>query len=106
MYTLERGSPMWLSALLALIPQIVNGVEQIHGEAQSGATKKQMAMDALKVAVTGATTALPGETAAIAASGSLVSSVIDGTVNLFNKIGWPHHKPTDAKASRFTTPVK
>jgi hypothetical protein len=94
---------MWLTALLSLIPQIVTGVEAIHGEAKSGADKKQMAMDALKLAVAGAASAVPGQIGAIDAAGGLASNVIDGTVALFNKIGWPHKA---ASAKRFTVPVK
>lgn len=100
---------MWLSMLLSLIPNIVLGVERIHGEAKSGADKKTLALDALKVAVSGATGIAPNELQpAIAAAGGLASSVIDGTVGLFNAIGWPSGtpgNPSNKTVKRFTIPV-
>lgn len=81
---------MWLAKLLSLIPTIVLGVERIHGDVKAGADKKKLALDALELAVSGATGVSPSDLKpAIAAAGGLASTVIDGTVSLFNKIGWP-----------------
>lgn len=83
---------MWLTQLLALIPNIVAGVEKIHGDAKKGADKKTLALEALGLAVTGAVGLSPGQLQpAIGAAAKLAGNVIDGTVELFNKIGWPHN---------------
>jgi hypothetical protein len=92
----------WLTTLLGLIPNIVLGIERIHGDAKKGADKKTLAMEALKVAITGASGVLPADIPLINAAGSLVSSVIDGTVALFNKTGWPAGTPN---SKRFTIKV-
>lgn len=79
----------WLVMLmraLQLVPVIVAGIEHIHGEA-SGATKKQMAMDALGLAYGTASGLLPNQQPAIDAATSFTSNVIDGVVNVFNASG-------------------
>jgi hypothetical protein len=79
----------WITMLmrsLQLLPVLIAGIEHIHGEAP-GATKKQMAMDALQLAYGGASTLLPGEQPAIDAATQLTSDLIDGTVAVFNAAG-------------------
>lgn len=79
----------WLSYVLRalqLAPVVVAGIEKIHGEAP-GATKKQMAMDALGLAQGTATAVLPEDQAAIDAATGLTSNVIDGVVSVFNATG-------------------
>jgi hypothetical protein len=85
----------WLKLLFSvfqLTPVIVAGIEQIHGDAK-GSTKKQMAMDALKLATGVATGVAPQEGPAIAAASQLASDVIDGVVATFNATGLFQHKP-------------
>lgn len=79
----------WITLLLRalqLVPVVVAGIEHIHGEA-SGATKKQMAMDALALASGSAGILDPGDQAAIDAATQLTSNVIDNTVAVFNAAG-------------------
>lgn len=72
--------------VLTLAPAIVAGIEHIHAEAP-GATKKQMAMDALGLAYGTASAVLPQDQTAIDAATSLTSNVIDGVVSVFNATG-------------------
>lgn len=65
------------------VPIIVAGIEHIHGEA-SGATKKQMAMDALGLASYTAQAVLPEHSAAAQAATALASQTIDGVVAVMN----------------------
>lgn len=102
---------MWLTQLLALIPNIVAGVEKIHGDAKNGADKKTLALEALGLAVTGAAGLSPGQLQpAIGAAAKLAGNVIDGTVELFNKIGWPHKQNNEqiveASKHRMWTVIK
>src|SRR5437868_2538258 len=98
---------MWLTQLLSLIPLIVNGVEKIHGDTKNGADKKTLAMEALGLAVNGAVALVPSSLQpAIGAASDLASKVIDGTVALFNKIGWPHNIPDKMPAKRTWTVIK
>jgi|ERR1700732_2825396 hypothetical protein len=79
----------WITLLLRalqLVPVVVAGIEHIHGEA-SGATKKQMAMDALALASNSAGILDPGDQPAIDAATQLTSNVIDNTVAVFNAAG-------------------
>lgn len=79
----------WLSYLmraLQLMPLIVAGIEHIHGEAP-GATKKQMAVDALQLATGSAEVMLPQYAAAADAASQLTSGMIDGLVDVFHKAG-------------------
>jgi hypothetical protein len=80
---------MWLTLLLRalqLAPVIVAGIEHIHGE-KSGATKKQMAMDALALASGSAGVLAPEQQPAIDAATQLTSNVIDGVVSVYNASG-------------------
>jgi len=74
----------WLVKLLSLLPYVVSGIEQIHGDAKSGVEKKQLAMEALGLASGVATAADPSQKAAIAAATDLVSNAIDGVKNVYN----------------------
>jgi hypothetical protein len=79
----------WIAMLmksLQLLPLLIAGIEHIHGEAP-GATKKQMALDALQLATAGASVVDPGDQPAIDAATQLTSNVIDGVVDVFNKTG-------------------
>jgi len=79
----------WIKMLMSLFqvtPLIVAGIEKVHADA-SGATKKQMAMDALGLATGVASSVLPGQAPAIAAASQLASDVIDGVVATFNAAG-------------------
>lgn len=95
---------MWLTLLfkaLQLAPTIVAGIEKLHGEA-SGATKKQMAMDALKLASrideSGTAGSIdPGNQSAIDAATSLTSNIIDGVVKVYNADGTFKSSTTGAK---------
>jgi hypothetical protein len=85
----EGRNMNWITLLLRalqLAPVIVAGIEHIHGEAP-GATKKQLAMDALQLAYGGASALLPGDQAAIDAAAQLTSNTIDGVVSVFNAAG-------------------
>jgi hypothetical protein len=77
---------MYLMRGLQMLPMVVAGIEHIHAEAP-GATKKQMAMDALGLAYGAASSLVPGEQAAIDAATEFAGNTIDGIVNLFNQTG-------------------
>lgn len=77
----------WLQYVLkalSLVPYVVHGIETIHGDAKSGAEKKQLAMESLGLATEVASAADPEHQAAIDAATSLVSTAIDGTVAVMN----------------------
>jgi hypothetical protein len=103
----EKRKTMWLSLLLSLIPHVITGIETVHGDVASGASKKQMAMDALKAAVGAASVADPGDQTLIDAASGLASTVIDSTVAFYNANGWPkagvtHELP---RVKKFTTRI-
>lgn len=66
--------------ILPAIPAVVQHIEQIHGDAKSGAEKKQLAMESLGLATQFGEEVLPEQQAAIDAASNLASQVIDGTV--------------------------
>lgn len=71
----------WLSLALALLPGIVHGIQAVVGDKASGATKKQMAKDALAVATGTAGTVLTGDNATYAQAASQIAGLaIDQTV--------------------------
>ena len=81
----NNGMGMWMVKLLGLIPYLVSGIEQIHGDAKSGAQKKQLALEALGLASGGATGLLPeSDDPAIAAATQLASDTIDGVKTVYN----------------------
>ena len=102
---------MWLKYLfqaLQFVPFVVAGIEHIHGE-KDGATKKQMAMDALNIASVVAAGVLPEEQQpAIAAATQLASATIDGVVKTFNAAGVfqkGNAKPAPAALADFASVV-
>lgn len=77
----------WLNYLLrglTLVPTVVQGVEQMHAGAP-GATKKQLAMEALGFGSVVANSVLPPELQPAAdAAAQLASATIDGVVAVMN----------------------
>lgn len=71
-------------AVLPMVPQIVSGIEIIHGNAMNGAAKKDLAMQALGLSSAVASNAIPEMQPAIQAATALASSTIDGVVALLN----------------------
>lgn len=69
---------------LPMLPSIITGIEIIHGNAVNGATKKELAMQALGLSTAVASQALPEDQAAIDAARTLASNSIDGFVALLN----------------------
>ena len=85
-----------LFSKLAYIPVIVAGIQAIHGEAKSGADKKQMAMDALGLATATAAAVDPGDQAMIQASSNAASTLIDTVVAGFKADGVHGFAPNGA----------
>lgn len=78
----------WLSTFLGLLPGIVHGIEAVVGDKASGATKAQMAQDALSVATGTATGVLTGNDATYAAAASQITGLaITQTVNIAKATG-------------------
>ena len=71
----------WLKIVLSLTPYIVAGVEKIAGDNASGASKKQMAEDALGIATAGAVAVDPDDEEITQAASNVAGLVIDSTVN-------------------------
>jgi hypothetical protein len=95
----------FLLKAVTLLPTIVVGIEQIHKEA-SGATKKQMAMDALGLASGTASVLAPAsDQAAISATSQFASDTIDGLVNVFNATGLFQSKSAAALPPAPTVPA-
>lgn len=84
----------WVMQMLALLPYIVTGIEHIHGDAKSGAEKKQLAMEALGLSANVATAADPKDSPVIDAARQLASSSIDGVVTLMNAAKGVQPSPT------------
>jgi hypothetical protein len=79
--------PNWLQYLvqaLSTVPYIVAGIEHIHGSAISGASKKELAMQAIGLSSVIAPVIDPAHAATIAAASHLASSTIDGVVAVMN----------------------
>lgn len=73
----------WLSLALGLLPHIILGIQSVVGDKASGATKAQMAQDALAVATGAAADVLTGDNATYAAAASqLTGLAITQTVNI------------------------
>lgn len=83
----------WVQMILQLTPYIVTGVEAIAGDKASGATKKQMALDALGVATAGALQVDPADAQLTQTASALTGMVIDATVSDLNAKGTLQHKP-------------
>lgn len=75
--------------IVSLIPAVMEGIQQVHGDAIAGATKKQLAMESLGLATATADAALPGglKTEADAVSAA-ASEMIDTFAKLFGATGW------------------
>lgn len=80
----KKSVGSWLIKMLGLIPYVVSGIEQIHGEELRGADKKQLAMDALGLSATTAMVLDPGQSDAISAAAQLASAAIDGVKAVYN----------------------
>jgi len=90
---------------LPLIGPVVAGIQQIHGDAVAGATKKQMALEALGLAKGVAGSVLPGSQPEIDAASGLASSMIDAWVNFYKVAGWEHPAVQVVIPAVPTTPV-
>ena len=78
----------WLSRILGLLPHIVLGIQTVVGDKASGATKAQMAKDALQVATGGASAVLTGNNATYADAASKITQLaIDQTVAITKATG-------------------
>ncbi len=75
---------------LPLIGPVVSAIEQIHKDTVNGATKKQIALEALGLAGGAAGQVLPEFGPEITAASSLASGMIDGWVNFYNAVGFEH----------------
>lgn len=75
---------IYVMRILPIIPGLVAHIEQIHGDAKSGAEKKQLAMESLGLATQTATQLIPEQQTAIDAATTLASSAIDNTVAVMN----------------------
>lgn len=71
----------WLQILLSLAPYIIAGVGTIAGDNASGATKKQMATDALNIATAGAEAVDPNDAEITQAASSVTGLIINSTIN-------------------------
>lgn len=77
----------WLGYLiraLSSVPVIVAGIEQIHGDKITGATKKQMALEALGLAGAVGPIVDPVHAQAMQVATGVISQAIDGAVSVMN----------------------
>ena len=74
------------SKLFALIPYLVAGIEQFHSDLP-GASKKQLALEALGLAANSGSVLVPGQQQAISAATQLASTGIDASVAFANQLG-------------------
>lgn len=78
----------YLSLILGLLPHIVLGIQTVIGDKASGATKAQMAQDALAVAIGSAGSVLSGADATYAAAASQIAGLaIKQTVDITKATG-------------------
>ena len=91
-----------LQYAFALLPSIVTGIQSVVGDSQSGATKKQMATDALSAALTGASSVTTGTNSALAqlAAGAAMT-IINTTDAITTAVN--HTKATGAYAAATAT---
>jgi hypothetical protein len=82
----NNGMGTWMIKLLSLIPYVVGGIEQIHGDAKTGAEKKQLALEALGLAENAAAAADEKDAPAIQAAAALASTTIDGVKSVYNAV--------------------
>jgi hypothetical protein len=74
------------SKMFSLIPYLIMGIEQFHSDLP-GASKKQLAMEALGLAANTAATLAPGKQEEIGAATQLASTGIDAFVATANQLG-------------------
>lgn len=78
----------WIMLILALVPTIVKGIQTVIGDKASGASKSQMAHDALAAAVNGTSQILTGNNAVYGEAAAQIAQVaIDQTVALAKQQG-------------------
>ena len=78
----------WIFQLLNAIPYVVTGIQAIHGTEVAGATKKQLALEALGLAGNVAVGTLTGQNQQYAAAATnLASQLIDTFVGSFKATG-------------------
>jgi hypothetical protein len=82
----NNGMGMWMIKLLSLLPYVVSGIEQIHGDAKTGAEKKQLALEAVGLGSNAAAFIDPKDAPAIAAATQLASTTIDGVKSVYNAV--------------------
>jgi hypothetical protein len=80
----ENGMGAWMIKLLSLLPYVVSGIQQIHGDAKSGAEKKQLALEALGLSTSAAAAIDPAQAPVIEAVKDLASNAIDGVKSVYN----------------------
>lgn len=71
-----------LLTILMMVPGIIQGIENIHGNAISGADKKTLALQSLGLASAAASVVTPSHKAEIDAYTEFASNLIDQTVTL------------------------
>lgn len=73
----------WLSIILGILPGVVHGIQSVVGDRASGATKQQMALDALDAATGTAGSVLKGTDGTYAtAAGQIAKLAINQTVSI------------------------
>jgi hypothetical protein len=82
----NNGMGTWMIKLLSLIPYVVSGIEQIHGDAKTGKEKKQLALEALGLASSSAEAIDSKDASAIQAATFLASTTIDGVKSVYNAV--------------------
>lgn len=90
--------------ILTNVPVIVSGIEQIHGQAKSGAEKKQLAMEALGLAYGTASVSDPGHQPIIDAAATMASQAIDSVVSVMNAAKSANKTPIASVPSRSESP--
>lgn len=90
----KGGFGAWLVRILGALPYTVSGIEQIHGDAISGADKKKLAMESLGLAIETTGEVDPALDPALIAASQLVSLAIDGVKKVYNEVKKP--KPATA----------
>lgn len=77
-----------LALILGLVPSVVKGIESIVGDKASGASKAQMAHDALEAAVTATMPVLTGNNAVYGqVAAAVAQTAIDQTVAISKATG-------------------
>jgi hypothetical protein len=90
----------WAS-LVTLLPTLIMGIQAIHGSATAGATKKQLVLESLGLAVGAGETLDPAVTPVATAAGTL----IDSFVNMFHAANAPGFGNTAVVAPPASAPA-